>query len=233
VLVAIHQPEYLGWLGFYGKMLRADYFVLLDTVQFIKRGFLHRNRIRTARGGQWLTIPVRTRGRFTQAIAATDIDPTAHWRRTHVKTIEYHYRRAPYFDDVWPRLRPLYDCSPSRLTAFTVPIIEAVREMLDITTPMVRAGELKASGHSTELLVNLTRAAGGDAYLSGEGGRRYMDAALLDRRGIRLAWTDFTHPIYRQLHSPFEPAMACIDLLFNEGPQRAARLLREAAGPPR
>ncbi len=223
IRVAIHQPEFLGWLGFYHKMSRADVWVVLDDVQFIKRGFLQRNRIKTAHGVQWLTVPVLTKGAFTQRIRDVRIDEGRDWRRKHLATLRNAYAGAPFLGEFLSILEGAYAEPGDRLWELDVHVFRAVAARLGIAPRFVLASELGVQSEATDRLVDLTRAAGGDVYVSGQGGFRYMDVAAFERAGIAL---ETTHPVdepYPQLHGPFEPNLALFDSLVSIGLEETRR----------
>jgi hypothetical protein len=218
MVVAIHQPEFLPWLGFCDKAMRADVCVLLDTVQFRKNYFQNRNRIRTAKGWDWITVPVK----HPQLVPITDvwIDVAALGRRKNTKRIEQEYRGAPFFDRYFPDLQARLAAAHDRLSALNLDLIRFTFDALGIATPLVLASSIApaAAGGATAVLVDLCRRLGASAYLSGISGRDYLDRARFEEAGIPIQFQEFHHPIYAQLHQPFVPCMSAIDLLFNHGP---------------
>jgi hypothetical protein len=227
VIVTIHQPDHLGYLGFYHKIMNADKYVVLDTVQFAKREFIHRNRIRGAQGAMWLSVPVLTKGRYYQKIEDVEISQTESWQKQHWGRIYHAYCKAPYFDTYAPPFEAIYTAAWEKLADLNLRIIRTVFDLLGMEVDMCLASELGVEGKASELLINITQAVGGDTYLSGPGGKDYMYEDLFEERGIRLAYNQFEHPEYEQLFQPFLPYMAIIDLLFNCGPG-AMDVLRNA-----
>lgn len=224
-----HQPNYLPYLGFFDKIARADVFVIVDTVQFVKRGpfgWMHRNKIRTAAGEQWLSVPVLSKGKFTQRIADTLINNAEPWRRKHWKAIEFNYRKAPHFPAYAECVKAIYDREWDKLADLSTALIRLCLDLLGLRTRIVVASDAAISGESTDLVVNLCRAVGADAYLSGVHGRDYLDAAKVAAAGIRLEFQDYAHPTYPQCQSgPFVPNLCILDLLFNAGPD-SLKILR-------
>lgn len=223
MLATGHQPNYLPYLGFFEKIARADVFVVVDTVQFVKRGpfgWIHRNKIRTADGWQWLSVPVLSKGKFDQRICDTAINNAEPWRRKHWRAIEFNYRKAPHFAACAERLKAVYDREWTNLRDLNVELLRLCLDLLGLRTRVVVAGEAGIIGESTDLVVNLCRGVGADAYLSGVHGREYLDAAKVAAAGIRLEFQDYAHPTYPQCHpGPFVPNLSVIDLLMNVGPQ--------------
>ena len=230
-----HQPNYLPYLGFFHKIASADAFVIVDTVQFVKRGpfgWVHRNRIRTREGWMWLSVPVLTRGRFTQPILEARIDPNPPWRRKHWRSLQLSYAHFPHFAAHAPFFEALYAKEWERLSDLNEAILRYLVRAFGLHVPIHRASDLDPKGQATELILDLCRKLGADGYLSGVHGRDYLDTAAFERSGVRLLFSDFSHPVYPQApHPGFVPGMAAVDLLFAEGP-RAADILRasRAAG---
>lgn len=224
MLLTGHQPNYLPYAGFFDKIARSAKFVIVDQVQFVKRGpfgWIHRNRIRTPSpdGWEWLTVPVQTSGRFDQSIRDTRIDAALPWARKHWKTLEWHYRKAPYFGDYAPELRAIYDRKWEWLWELNVELIRLVLRWLGIDRPIVLQSEIGAAGKAGDLVIDLCRRTGADAYLSGMHGRDYLDPAEFDRAGIRLVFQEYRPNEYPQcVPGPFVPNLSVVDLIFNCGP---------------
>jgi len=225
MLLMGHQPNYLPYPGLFEKAFRSDRFVIVDHVQFVKRGpfgWIHRNRIRTEspQGWDWLTVPVLTKGKFTQSIRETQIDNELPWARKHWRTLEWNYRIAPYYADYAPELRAVYEKSWKWLCDLSVELIRLMLRWLDIPRKLEFTSEKGIEGKATGLVVNMCKAFGADAYLSGMHGHDYLDAAEFDRAGIRLEFQEFEMPPYPQCApGPFVPNLSVIDLLFNCGPK--------------
>lgn len=231
--VAISQPTYLPWMGYFDLIDAVDLFIVLDTVQFEKRSWQQRNRIRMPGGLQWLTVPVKSRGHFEQLVREVEIcDPQ--FAENHIRTIELAYRRAPYFRQYFPRLAEvLHDKSKGALIELNLDLIRCFLEALDIRTPLITASSLNQSGKRTELLANLCAAAGASHYVSSIGSAIYLlgEKDILLDRGVEILFHHYEHPVYRQLFSPFEPYASVVDLLFNEG-DRALEILRSGRRAP-
>ena len=218
LVVSIHQPAYLPWLGYFDKIRRADLFIYLDTVQFQKQSFQNRNKIRTADGWAWLTVPVETKGRlYDTALKDLPINNRVDWRRKHSAAIAMNYGKAPRFAEVMPLLERFYEREWERLSDLCFEMLLTFNRLLGITTPIRKASEMGAvAGGKSDLILNLCRAAGATGYVSGTLGRNYLDLAAFADQGIDVAFQDYAHPTYRQAYPGFEPFMAVIDLLMNE-----------------
>jgi hypothetical protein len=218
VIVSAHQPNFAPWLGFFDKMLHSDVLVLLDNVQFIKRGYQNRARIKAAGGPQWLTVPVISKGRYDQATRDVEIDETARWRAVHLRTLHTVLAKAPHRDELLEVVEPIYGRDDvHRLVDLNLALIRAMADRLGIATRLVSASELDVEGSSTRLMLSLTRAVGGDAYLSGPTGRKYLEPELFDEAGLELRYHSFDAFEYPQLHGAFEPGLSCLDYVANCG----------------
>lgn len=218
MIVAIHQPNYLPWLGYFYKMSRCNIFVMLDNVQYTKDGFINRNKIKTSQGAIWLTIGVLTKGHYGQHISEVELNNNVPWSSIHQKSLSQNYSKAPYFRNYISFFEDIYRRKWERLADLNEALIGVICEVLGIKdVKFVRASELNVSGQGTELLVNICQAVGADTYLSGPSGQKYMDEGLFEKENISLRYSDFQHPTYTQLWGDFIPNMSIIDLLFNEG----------------
>ncbi len=218
MIVSAHQPNFAPWLGFFDKAWHSDVLVLLDTVQFIKRGYQNRAQVKASSGPQWLTVPVVTKGRYDQATREVEIDETARWRSVHLRTLQSTLAKAPHRDALLEVIEPIYERDGvHHLLELNVALIRAVTERLGLPTRLVLASELDVSGSSTQLMINLTRAAGGAVYLSGPTGRKYLEPELFADAGVELRYHEFTPFPYPQLYGSFLPGLSCLDYLANVG----------------
>jgi hypothetical protein len=220
--VTIHQPQFMPWLGYLDKIDQADLFVMLDTVQFKKQEWQNRNRIRTATGWQWLTVPVLQH--FGQRIDDVVINSTVAWKIQHLRALDMHYARAPYRDRYLSQLRELYREPWTKLSDLNKSITQWLLTAYGITTPVHCASDWTAREEPTDRLVDLCRAVGATHYLAGPGADRYVDKPRFEASGVRLEMQMFQHPIYRQAYAPFEPNLSALDLLLMQGPDALATL---------
>jgi hypothetical protein len=225
--VVIHQPDFIPWLGFFHRLLRADLFVALDSVQFVhsNRSWTHRDKIKTAQGAHWVTVSVKKPSRTT-AINEVLLAEGTNWRQDNLNLIEANYRRAPFFEQIFPTIRDLYKRPCGLLADFTLSSIEMLMDMLAVRVPIVRSSTLGASGAKSELLVDILVRVGATHYLSGLGARAYLDSSLFAAKGIEVQWQEFTHPVYPQLHGEFVPMLSTVDMLFNCGIEQSRKILR-------
>jgi hypothetical protein len=217
VLVAIHQPEHMPWLGFFEKMLRADVFVLLDDVQFSKGDFQNRNRVKGRDGAQWLTVPVvqKLGRKINEVETAGDA-----WRAKHWKTLRSCYARAAHFDEFAGEFEEFYSHDWAKLSELNVEAIRMLARAFGVEKEFVFSSTLGAGGQKSERVLNICKAVGATRYYSGRAGSTYLDAEAFRREGVEIVVQQFEHPVYEQLfmkEQGFVPNLSAADLLFNCG----------------
>lgn len=225
--LAVIQSSYIPWKGYFDIINRVDEFFLLDDVQYSRGTWRNRNRIKTAQGAQWLTIPIHTTGCFGQLIEDCRVSHS-HWRRAHWEAIRQNYARAAYFHEYAPRFRSLYeDSSETQLSRINRAFIDAACGILGVDTPIRWSSEYpRDSSDPNQRLIQLCRAANADRYLSGAAAKDYLDIALFRKAGIEVSFMDYSgYPRYRQLHGSFIHEVSILDLIFNEGPH-ASRYMK-------
>ncbi|MEW6750755.1 MAG: WbqC family protein [Candidatus Latescibacterota bacterium] len=224
-LVAVHQPNYLPWLGFFDKAAKADVLVLLDHVQFPRRSWTSRVRVRGTQEAFWLSVPVRVKGRYDQTIGQTEIAYDEAWVERHLRTLRHCYGGSPHGDAVLEVLVPHYAARPALLAELNAILIRSLLDVLQIRTPVVLGSELGTQGRATHLLAALTQAAGGTGYLSGDGADGYQESQAYAARGLDLVYQRFAHPEYPQRGTPFVPGLSVVDALCCCGAERTRELL--------
>jgi len=224
--VAIMQPTYLPWLGYFDLIDQSDIFVLLDSVQFDKRSWQQRNRIKAPSGELLLTVPVFSRGKRDQKICEVQIEQSSNFADKHIRTIEHYYGKAPLFNSYIGELSAILRRRHQNLAELTIDLINWLSEAIGIKTELVRSSSLGVQGKKVELLVALCKTVGAECYLSPPGAKAYVDENnIFAQNNIRLEYQNFKHPVYSQLYDDFIPYMSVIDLLFNEG-QRSLEIVR-------
>ena len=228
--VVIHQPDFLPHLAFFHRFLHADLYVVLDTAQYVdgsSRSWMNRDKIKTPRGEQWLTVSVRKAPRGTP-IRDIELSSDTDWRAGNLNLLRENYRRASCFGEIFPRLEALYRQPCRTLLEFNLRSIEMLLELFSIRIPMVLTHDLQPAGARNDLLVDILRKVGATRYLSGPGARAYLEAAPFEAAGIQVIWQEFRHPVYPQLHGEFLPFLSSIDLLLNCGAAQGAKILRSS-----
>ena len=225
--VAIVQSNYIPWKGYFDLIHMVDEFVLFDDVQYTRRDWRNRNRIKTPHGVQWLTIPVKVTGKYTQKIQETEIeDPN--WAEKHWRVPCHAYARAKCFPEFKDCFQEAYLGSRhTLLSEVNHRFIRVVTEILGIKTRLSWSRDYPcATADPTERLLAILRALGATEYLSGPSARAYLDVGRLELEGIKVTWMDYSgYPAYEQLHPPFEHSVSILDLIFNAG-RDAARYMK-------
>jgi hypothetical protein len=213
--IAILQSNYVPWKGYFDLIASVDEFVLYDDMQYTRRDWRNRNRIKTPAGLQWLTVPVQVKGRFEQSIRDTRIDGSA-WAERHWRALELNYRRAPAFENTAAWLEPLYRRRWTHLSALNRALIEAVCAQLRIATRLSNSWDYALVDGRSERLASICEQADAQIYVSGPSARGYLDEAVFACRGIEVAWFDYgPYREYSQLWGAFEHQVSIVDLLFN------------------
>ena len=224
--VAIVQSNYIPWKGYFDMIASVDEFILYDDMQYTRRDWRNRNQIKTPQGLQWLTVPVKVKGKYHQTIRETEIDG-AEWIETHWKALSQNYRRAPHFEKIAEMLEPLYRQSQyTHLSQLNRALIEAVSKYLGISTKISNSWDYKMVDGKTERLVDLCVQAGATEYISGPSAKDYMEENYFIEKSIKLSWFDYSgYPEYPQLWGSFAHGVSILDLLFNCG-QDAPRYMK-------
>jgi len=227
--VAVVQSNYIPWKGYFDLMNRVDEFILFDDVQYTRRDWRNRNRIKTPRGPAWLSIPVQAKGNYLAAIKDITLSDPA-WGRRHFDILAENYRGARHFKTYEELFSELYLCTrDTHLSMVNQRFLAAISGVLGIRTTLTWSMAYsfdRAEPDRTKRLVDLCRQAGATSYLSGPLARGYMDEELFAREGLELAYMDYSgYPEYHQLHPPFEHAVSILDLIFNEGPDATKYML--------
>ncbi len=226
MLIAIHQPNWLPWLGYFHKIACADTFVFLEDVQFSKGSYTNRVRILLNGRERWLSQPIKQK--FGQRIADVEFsDPN--WVGKHMSLLSTAYNNAPAYPDVFPLLSEMFESfSHTSLATFNRNLIEAISNKLGLSANFLRDSELAVGSEGgDDRLIALVRscASGKPRYLSGAGGRGYQDEDKFRAAGIDVEYTDFQHPRYDQGDTPFVPGLSIVDSLFRVGWHETARLV--------
>lgn len=216
--VAILQSNYIPWKGYFDIIASVDEFIIYDDMQYTKRDWRNRNKIKTAQGLQWLTVPVKVSGRYFQKINETEVVDDGWWEN-HWKAIEYNYRKAPFFENMSPIFKPLFK-KYDLLSELNYSFIQAVCEFLKISTKITWSSDYKLGEGKTEKLVSLCQQAEATEYVSGPAAINYIDTEFFTAANIKLSYVDYqNYPEYPQLFLPFEHGVSILDLIFNAGPE--------------
>ncbi|MBI2654850.1 WbqC family protein [Candidatus Woesearchaeota archaeon] len=214
--VAIHQINYLPWIGYFNKIKICDVFVFLDSVDYVKNNYMNRNKIKTNTGWCYLTIPIERRY-YRKPFNMVTLPNNADWADNHWKTIELNYRKAPYFNSYKDFFEKSYKSLPKILGEFNEKFIRHIIKLLDINTELLKSSDLNLDRElkKTDLLLEIVRRTNGVTYISGVGAKNYMEIEKFT--DVNLEFQNFVHPDYHQLHGDWIPYLSIIDLIFNEG----------------
>jgi hypothetical protein len=216
--IAVVQSNYIPWRGYFDLINSVDEFILYDDMQYTRRDWRNRNKIKSQNGLTWLTIPVQVKGKYSQKIKDTVVVDNK-WAARHWRTIFHNYSKASHFSDYKELFQDLYlGCQERLLSQINYRFITAICQILGITTTISWSMDYQVTEGQTERLVSLCEQAGATGYLSGPGAKVYLDEELFKRRHIAVAYMDYSdYGNYKQLFPPFEANVSIIDLVFNEG----------------
>ena len=218
----ILQPSYIPWRGYFHQIQKADAFVFYDCVQYDDRGWRNRNKIKTAQGEQWLTVPVNSKGCQTFKTPIMDIPiiwETA-WPEKHLKAIQHSYCKTPFFREHGSLLEAIYGRRDERLADFTCATTELIARKLGIGhTKFFRSSQLPAQGSKTDRLVSILVHLGATHYISGPSAQDYIEKEKFDAVGISLEFMRYDYPEYPQVNGSFTSNVSILDLMFNTGPK--------------
>ncbi|WP_413171092.1 WbqC family protein [Anabaena azotica] len=220
IILSVHQPNYLPWLGYFNKIMKSDIFVILDDVQVPRgRSVANRNQIKGINANEiLLTVPLKKAAEGIRFYNSATIDYEQSWQQKHIRNLQENYRKAEFFDEFSPAIFALLEKQYDNLAALNTALIMYFINLFGITTKIVVESEVDANlGMSNERIINLCKHFGADTYLSGQGARKYNDPELYEQSDITLTYQEYVHPSYRQLHGEFMPSMSVVDLVFNEG----------------
>ncbi|MFH1406439.1 MAG: WbqC family protein [Candidatus Omnitrophota bacterium] len=223
MIIAVHQPQYLAWLGYFDKIDKCDKFVFLDDTQFKKNEWQNRNKIKTKDGWQWLSVPILHD--FGQLIKDVKINNKTNWRHKHLNALVTNYSKAPYFKEYIAFFEDFYSGDWENLSALNIELVKKLCGILGIKKEFVVSSQLALSSKGTEHLLEICKTLGAKKYLSGAGGREYLDIAAFRKENIELDFQEFRHPAYAQLHGEFIANLSVVDLLFNCG-TRSLEIIR-------
>lgn len=217
MVVAIHQPEFSPWLGFFHKMAKCDKYIILDNVQFKKNNFQNRNQLIDTNGNTfWISVPVKMKGYLQKQIKDMEIDQTKPWARKVWNRIVQSYNKHPYFNNISQDLESIFSVDYTYLIDVNLALIYLIRRHLNINVSIVRSSSLEITGKRSELLLQLCKSQNALTYLSGPSGRSYLDEVLFQKEKINVEYQEFQHPCYPA--PKFRPFLSTLDLIFNHGP---------------
>jgi hypothetical protein len=218
---AIHQPNFLPWLGYFHKISLVDDFVFFDDVQFPRgKTFGNRVKIKTNNGETWITVPVLSKGDF-QVFNNIRINNTAPWQRKILRTIELAYSKAKYFEEYWESFSAILLQEYKYLIDLNINFIKYAIDCLGLEVKLYLSSEISTEGYADteDRIISILKNLGTDLYITGKGAGslRYIDEERFHNEDIEIEWQQYNSPVYEQLWGSFIPDLSIIDLLFNCG----------------
>lgn len=218
-ICAIHQPNFMPWLGYFYKMQHVDSFVFLDTVDIeiaTSHAITNRVKIKTDKGPSWISIPIRKSN--DKQIQHILIDHSQQWQNKILKTIYLQYKKTAHFDEFYHFLETILAYKTDYLADYNIRGTLLMAKYLGINTQFKRSSEMGIATNERNMrLIEICQHTNANKYLSGNGGKNYHDENLFKEKGIQIIYTQFEHPFYKQQHGVFEPGMSIIDYCFNVG----------------
>lgn len=217
--IAILQSNYIPWKGYFDLINMVDEFILYDDMQYTRRDWRNRNKIKTPQGLKWLTVPVDVKGKYFQKINETKLSDKD-WGKKHWQQIKQNYSKTKYFKEYKDIFEKLYlNCDEELLSEINYKFIITINEILGITTKIRWSSEFELVDGQTEKLLGICKDCNADIYLSGPAAKDYFDEEMAKKENIKVEWMDYSgYKEYEQLHPPFEHGVTILDLIFNEGP---------------
>ncbi len=213
--IAIHQPNYIPWLGYFYKIFQSDIFVFLDDAQFSNKGMHNYHYIKTPQGSFRIKIPVKQK--LGDKIIDVETRNELNWKKQHLKTIENFYRKTRFFNEVYTDYQNLILIDYPNIAAMNCKIIQFIAEKLEFQTKFIKASELNIQTSKEEKILNICTALEGNIYYSGTGAKAYQKKEHFTGQGIELRYSVFNPFEYPQLWGEFQPNVSIIDYLMNCG----------------
>lgn len=225
MILSGHQPNYLPYPGLIGKIMMSDKFIYVTKVQFNKKSWQNRNRIKTRDGWIWLTVPTLTKGKYEQNICDVKINNNLEWKKKHWRSIVLNYKGAPFFKDYKDFFEDLYTKEWEYLSELDIHIMNFVLQELDVKTVILYDKDFEFVGNKTDLLVDMCNKTGCDTYLSNRGSEAYVEIESFEKAGIGHRYMEYIGVTYPQINGSFEPNLSIIDMLFNCGKEMTKDIL--------
>ena len=217
--IAIMQPTFIPWIGYFAMMEAADEFIILDSVAFAKRSWQQRNKLKGAQGELLITIPAITKGHYRQLIKDVEIKKNAPELRKISKTIQSYYSKAPFFSNYSQFIFNIFQNPPSKILDLNLSIIYFLMNILGISeNKILKSSSMKLDSKKADLLADICQLRNAREYLSAPGSKDYISKSTsFKEKGIEVKYFEYNHPKYNQLHGEFISHIGTFDLIFNEG----------------
>ena len=230
-IVAIHQPDFLPYFGFFKKMYLADVFIYLDNVQIARRGWTHRDKIKTSQGAQWINVNIK-KADYHEQIKNVKISYEFNWQSKSLNLIYENYKLSKYFEEIYPIVENIFNFSPEYLINFNLRALDILRGLLEIKNEIFFSSDFNTTKTKNNLLIELLKKVNANTYLSGQGAKNYMEEKIFLENNIKVIYNNFDRPIYHQQYQDkkediFIEDLSIIDYLFNCGIQKVKNYLKK------
>lgn len=216
--IAISQSNYIPWRGYFDLIGIVDEFVIFDEMQYTRRDWRNRNKVKTPNGPLWLTVPVEVKGKYLQTIRETKIHGTT-WKKNHWKTLKNCYSKTPFFYELEEDLKKIYlEEDFKYLSKLNRRLIDLICNYLEIKTVIRDSFEFTLAEDKTERLIEICKQVGAEEYISGPSAKEYIDQKEFKKNKIKLSYIDYSgYQDYKQSGEGFEKNLSILDLIFNCG----------------
>ena len=226
--IAIHQPHYFPWLGYFDKMAKVDKFVLLDEVQLTDKSNMFRNKFMSKSGKEkYLTVCFIKKGYMQKSFREVELNDEINWQKDHINFIKDNYRKSEFYDEIWPYVLPILEKKYRYLSDVSIDSLMVLKNLLNINTEIILQSEISydINAKNNDLVLNICKETRANQYLSGNGARKYMNLDLFIQEDIQVEYQQFNHPIYNQINSlNFTPNLSGLDMLFNCGIEKSREI---------
>jgi len=217
MILTAHQPVYLPWLGLFHKIWLAEKFVLFNTVQYLPKEWMNRNKIKTNQNEIWLTVPVLKKGFLKKKIYEIEINNETNWQKKHFKSIYINYKKTKYFKNYIESFEEIYSKQWNYISDLNEHMLKFFLNELNIKTEFLRASDYSFKGKKSDIVLDMCKTLGAKKYIFGSQGKDYAKIEKFRENNIEVFFQNYNHPSYDQIHGNFKSNLSVIDLLFNCG----------------
>ena len=216
MITTIHQPDFMPWIGYFDKIKSSELLIYLDDVQFSRRGWTHRDKIKVLDKFVWLTVPIEKKNNYHQSIKELKIKDNLALYKIHLDIIKNAYRKSKNFDQVFPSLEKIYKKNFNFLIDLNIEIIDLFCDFLEIKKKTFFSSQYNISTKSTERLIDLLEINNSKKYLTGEPSKSYIDTDIFKNKGIEIIWHNLDEKEYIKKYERFDRNLSTLDFLMNK-----------------
>lgn len=225
IITSIHQPDFFPYYGYFNKIYKSNVYIVMDNVQLSKSGWTHRDKIKTNKEVNWITIPIKNIKK-KQLIKDCLINNDVNWKKKHINMIKENYKNSKFINEGIEIINDLYKLNTNYLFEFNFNIINKLFEIFKINVDIKLLSQLDLNGEKSELLVKILKKINSNLYLSGEGAKNFIDLDLFKYNNIEVVFNNFNHPIYEQIHGNFVKNLSILDIILNCGITETEKLIK-------